>query len=313
MRDNDSSARIDVSVIMTAYNYGHYIAEAIASVQAQTFTRWELIIVDDGSTDNTSQVVAPYLTDKRIVYLHQGNRGQPAAINFGISHARAPWIAFLDADDRWSPEKLQRQSAICSRNPPPDVIYTRGRLMDSSGKEMPTIIGRCVARDVLPLMFQQNFIPFSSAMVRTATLVSVHGFRETYRHANDYDLWLRIAAQGYVFACVDDVLISYRTGHGNLTSRSDVQLKTALEIMDRFVSDYPGRLSRIFARRCYGETYCHLARVYQSQGKHTEALRWAFKGIGAIPGHLHAWKTMLLVSLPVPLVNRYRRRQSGLH
>ena len=99
-----------VSIIMPTYNCGRFIAESIRSVLAQTFTNWELIIVDDCSTDNTDEVVAPFLADKRVKYLHNDkNSGAALARNKAMREARGEWIAFLDSDDLWTPDKLEKQ------------------------------------------------------------------------------------------------------------------------------------------------------------------------------------------------------------
>src|SRR5215204_696893 len=102
-----------VSVIMPAYNAGRYIAESVRSVQAQTFGGWELVVVDDGSADDTGEVVRRFAAaDARVRYVRRPNGGQAAARNTGLAEARAPFVAFLDADDLWLPEKLEAQLAV---------------------------------------------------------------------------------------------------------------------------------------------------------------------------------------------------------
>ena len=130
MQSSSRSEAVEVSVIMPAYNGAKYISAAISSVQAQTFSGWELLIIDDGSTDATAEVVKKHLADSRILYVAQSNRGQAAARNRAIALAKGEWIAFLDQDDLWLPEKLQLQLAAAEREHG-DVVLL-GRVLDRS-------------------------------------------------------------------------------------------------------------------------------------------------------------------------------------
>ena len=106
-----------VSVIMPSFNTAKFISETIESVLAQTYANWELIIVDDCSTDNTDEVVKPFLTDKRIKYLkNKKNSGAAVSRNYALREAKGKWIAFLDSDDLWLPEKLEKQIAFMKKN-----------------------------------------------------------------------------------------------------------------------------------------------------------------------------------------------------
>src|SRR4026209_198594 len=121
-----------VSVVIASRNYGRFLAGAIKSVRNQTWTDWELLIIDDGSTDNTCDVVAPFLTDNRIHSHRTDGLGQSRAKNLGIQLSQAPLIAFLDGDDEWLPEKLERQLPLFS-DANIGVVYGRRLLMDEAG------------------------------------------------------------------------------------------------------------------------------------------------------------------------------------
>jgi glycosyltransferase involved in cell wall biosynthesis len=295
------------SVVMAAFNYGRFIAEAMRSVTAQTFADWELIVVDDGSTDDTPDVVRPFLADPRIRYHRHENRGQPATENVGVGMARGDWIAFLDADDRWFPEKLARQVSLIERNPSVSVVYGELMLMDPNGNPLPTPLRTQYRGYIVKELFRQNEIPFSTAVVRRSVIEEVGGFNAEYRHANDYDLWLRVAASGHAFDFVPEPLVWYRTGHPNLSSRGDVQLGTALTIMDRFVDAYPDLLQRRWIDRCYSETYCHLGMVFQAKGLLLSASRWYMRSLRRAPTNREALSMLLRLCLPKPAVAFIKR------
>src|SRR5262249_36775607 len=151
-----------VSVIIATYNYGRYLAGAVESALGQTLPELEVIIVDDGSTDNTPEVAASYVRDRRVQYERLDHIGQSAAKNAGIGLAQAPFIAFLDADDVWLPSKLEKQLALFQANPQLGVAYARRLLIDADGRrldyEQPVLYrGRVVEQ-----MFRDNFVCFSS-------------------------------------------------------------------------------------------------------------------------------------------------------
>ena len=185
-----------VSVIMAAYNYGRYLAGALDSVLAQTFTDWEVIVVDDGSTDNTADVIQPYLSDRRIRYHRSNHLGAAGARNLAIGLSRGAVLAILDADDSWLPSKLERQMALFRADAELGVAYTRIIVVNEDSSpasceehpECPLYRGR-----VLPALFKENFVCFSSVMIRRSVLDDIGRFDEALPLAMDYDLLLRAA------------------------------------------------------------------------------------------------------------------------
>src|SRR5947207_2276441 len=126
-----------VSVIIPTYNYARFIAEALASVQSQTYSNWEMIVVDDGSTDDTEAVVKRIAADeRRISYLRQENAQQAAARNNGIRQAKGNYFQFLDADDLIEPQKLEQQVAFLQQHPEVDIAYSSVRYFSESGERM---------------------------------------------------------------------------------------------------------------------------------------------------------------------------------
>jgi glycosyltransferase involved in cell wall biosynthesis len=299
-----------VSVIVATYNYGHFLAGALESVLAQTFGDFEVIVINDGSTDDTAEVVVPYLSDPRVRYYRTHHLGQPAAKNVGIRFARAPLLAFLDADDLWLPRKLEKQMARFRADPALGVVYSRRRLIDAEGRELQYVQPPLHRGSVLEEIFQTNFICFSSAVVRRAVFEDVGPFDEDLALAIDYDLWLRVA-MAYRFDYVDEALVKYRTGHGNLSSRLEERLATVDRIMRRFLDRRGGRflVSPAVVRKARAELCYQMGLVRRGRSR-LAALPCYVRALTFSPGHGLAWQG--LASLPLPeRVRRWCRRALG--
>ena len=227
-----------VSVVMAAKNYARFLPEAVDSVIAQSFRDWELVVIDDGSSDRTPEAVRPYLADPRVRYFRSDTLGQPRAKNLGIRLSRGELVAFLDADDAWEPTKLEKQLALFEAKPEVGVVFCRRSLMDEEGRPLPAKNAAGPPRGfVLPQMFTQNFVCFSSCVVRREVFSRVGAFDPQWDLAIDYDLWLRVA-KFYAFDFVDEELVRYRTGHGNLSKKLRDRVDTAISIMSRAESRY---------------------------------------------------------------------------
>lgn len=208
-----SIVKPQVSVILTSYNGAArgYLDEAIQSVLKQTFSRFELIIVDDGSNDATPDVCREYLIDPRVVYHRQENKGLAAARNAGINLSNSEYLCFLDDDDAYEPEKLAKQVAFFtgSSHPKTGMIYTGLLLIDEKGN----LLGKKIHSangDIYEHLFCGNTVCApSSCMIRRSVLDKIGMFKETLRYCEDYDLWLRLA-RSYPIYSIDDCLVRYR-------------------------------------------------------------------------------------------------------
>lgn len=212
-----------VSAVIPTHNRAGTLGRALESVLAQTRPADEVIVVDDGSTDGTDRLVAGYPS---VVYVAQENRGVSAARNRGIAAAAGEWIALLDSDDEWRPEKLQRQLEALGNNPGHDVCHTdeiwiRDGRRVNPGRRHAKAGGR-IFRRCLSLCS----ISPSAAMVRRSLLDTLGGFDESLPVCEDYDLWLRVCARHPVLF-VDEALVVKHGGHAD-------QLSRAYWGMDRF-------------------------------------------------------------------------------
>jgi Glycosyltransferases, probably involved in cell wall biogenesis len=288
-----------VSVIIATYNYGQYLAEALDSVLAQTYHDYEIVVVDDGSTDNTADVLLPYLSKPNVRYQRTDHVGQPAAKNIGIRQARGKYIAFLDADDRWLPQKLEKQIARFEADAEVGLVFTRRYWIDEHGSRLPLRSLTLYRGFVLPEIFRNNFVCFSSSMVRRDVLEDVGMFDESIPLAIDYELWLRVASKHH-FDYVDERLVEYRTGHANLSRRAEERLYIALMIMRRFLDRNAAsdRLTPSHVRKCFAETYEHLGYA-QSSHSRLAAMKSYLTSLKYSIFHAPAW--LGIMKLPIPI------------
>jgi len=287
------------SVIITCYNYAKYLPDCIESVLRQSITNFEIIIVNDGSTDNTDEVIRPFLDNVKIKYIRQANAGQANAKNTGISHSDGEFIAFLDADDLWETTKLQKQMPLFI-NSQVGVVYSKARYIDEDGKalsiELKSNYLKPHAGEVTRDLFFDNFIPFSSSIVRRECIERVGGFDETLKMGIDWDLWLRISVH-YLFQFVDEPLLIYRVGHTGQMSK-DLESRQACSdrIMVKFLVQNPGALTDKTIRDAYVYTYLNRGYYFRSQDIRT-SLKYYIKAIVSNPIHLEAWKGLIKTSL----------------
>jgi len=282
--------------VMAAKNYARFLPAAVESVFAQTFADWELLVIDDGSADNTPDAVKPFLADRRVRYVRSDRLGQPRAKNLGIGLSRGAFVAFLDADDAWEPAKLDRQLALFRDRPEVGVVFCRRSLIDESGNPLAARPSPAPPRGrVLPELFVQNFVCFSSAVVRREVFAHVGGFDPQWDLAIDYDLWLRVARH-YAFDFVDEELVKYRTGHGNLSRKLADRVETALSIMRRAESRHggevpPGRVAEAHASTC--RTLAYVLR----ESEPGTAARWYLRALRWPAGRVASAKGLVAAAL----------------
>jgi glycosyltransferase involved in cell wall biosynthesis len=228
-----------VSTVITSFNKGPYLPAAIDSALAQDYAHQEILVIDDGSTDQTPEVARAY--GDRIRYIRQENRGPSGAKNRGVLDARGEFIAFLDGDDRWRPGKLTKQIECLHHNPAAALIYT-DRLVLRGGAIVSASLraeGKHPYRGrVLDQLLTDMIIPFSSALVRRQCLIEAGLFDERRRAADDYDLWLRVGRL-YEMDYVDEVLLEYRAeSEGGIGARLGNLFQITMEIQVCFIQKY---------------------------------------------------------------------------
>jgi glycosyltransferase involved in cell wall biosynthesis len=233
-----------VSVIIPAYNTAAFIAETLDSVFSQTFTEFEVILINDGSPDTSKleQVLAPYR--ERIIYLKQDNRGPGAARNLGIRYARSEYIAFLDGDDSWLPEYLAVQMKLFEETPSLDLIYLDAQLIGDPSVAGKTFMELCPS--VGPATFESLLLQHCSVITsctigRKQALVDAGLFDEGANicGSEDYDLWLRVAFRGGEVAYQRKVLGRYRRHPQSLSAPGGRGFGRAIEVMNKVAKTLP--------------------------------------------------------------------------
>jgi len=231
--EESSTSTPRVNVVMSTFNGEHYIEQAVESILHQTFADFELIIVDDGSTDRTAEILSSY-DDPRLRVIRQANAGLTASLNHGIASAQGEYIARMDDDDIATPERLSKQVAFLDAHPSIGVIGTAYRIIDEiSGREWEPKVPTS-DHEVRRHLIRGNPFAHSSVMLRKAVLLAAGGYDESYPHIQDYELWVRLAQQTRLVN-LPEVLTIHRFHWGTVsTNRETEALRLWLRMRIRY-------------------------------------------------------------------------------
>jgi len=224
-----------VSIIVPCHNGARFLPEALDSAFAQTHPAIEVIVVDDGSTDGTPAVLERYAG--RVRALRQPNRGPSAARNAALEIARGDYIAFLDADDRFLPDKVARQAAVLDARPDVGLVYSGWRFIDEEGRVLPGEGRPRGEGDLLPGLVLGNPIHPLAALVRRPLVTEVGGFDETLWGCEDWDLFLRLSRRGMRWAPIDESLGDYRVHAAQSHGQTRMMFTSAIRVLERFFAD----------------------------------------------------------------------------
>lgn len=227
-----------VTVIIPTYNHSQFVGQAINSVLEQTMDDLELIVVDDGSTDDTKNVVSA-IDDPRIRYHHQENQGLASTRNTGLRLARGKYIGFLDADDYWLPGKLASQINLLEANTRLGLVYGGYYVVDENGTRIATRRPRIVHNDTLAELILDNYVTGSAttSVVRAEVFEQVGSFNQSLKACEDWDMWLRVAAV-YSLGAVNDIVACIRVHGNNMTSNAALMDKYFQIVVDMFFQQH---------------------------------------------------------------------------
>ncbi|MCB9858449.1 MAG: glycosyltransferase [Phycisphaerales bacterium] len=263
-----------VSVIIPTYNRLGFLREALDSVHAQTFSDYEVIIVDDGSTEDIAAGVADHPVKSRIV--RQVRSGPGAARNRGIDEASADTIAFLDSDDLWAPTKLARFLQVLDDAPEIRIAYGPMLPIDAERHGVPGRTKPCHDGRITTPLFLSSFVHVPTVVCRKSTIVEIGGFDPNLPVCEDYDLWLRLSVFES-FALVEEPL-AYRRLHGDRLSKSSMarNLSVKADVLRRFRESDEGRrlLPKDIADERLARVYFVAAREAKRAGRYDQAMRF---------------------------------------
>ena len=326
-----------VSVIIPTYNCASYVVTAIKSVLFQSYEKSEIIIIDDGSTDETREVIRPYMKD--IVYIYQENRGLPAARNRGLQEATGEFIAFLDADDLWLKDKLAIQLQVFESSPSVGIVFSDFSVFAEDGFREDHYFKKCFPifkennitlsdifknkrkircentqnevqiyyGNIANHLFFGNFILPSSVVMRKSIINNLGGFDENYKIAEETDFFLRVCTL-YDAAYVDRTLVDYLVKRvGNLTGSPNTEklIRNAIAIQKKYLAEHPDIYcsKKSFFDNGVAKSYARLAYYYLTMKNNKDARKEAKFSIFLYPKQLKAYSYWLLSFSPLILLN----------
>lgn len=285
-----------ISVIIPTYNRSHTVGKAIESVLRQTYQDFEINVIDDGSTDNTREALAPYLD--KILYEYKENAGIASARNRGIELAKGEYIAFLDSDDFWKPEKLERQMECFAKHPQYGLVATRC-ITNVVDLNFNTIAINKVRRSgksgwVYPDLFCKNFLRTSSVMVKKECFQEVGKFDEAFPRCEEIDMWLRLSKK-YPVGFINDILTVYtrrpkETRHNNIEGR-----KIWIKVLEKNYD--PELIPRSLYKKRLARIYNHIAESALKDGNREEGKQALDSAFSLSPLNFRAWKNYFLLIL----------------
>jgi glycosyltransferase involved in cell wall biosynthesis len=256
-----------VSVVIPTRDRAQYIGQAVESVLAQTYPDYEIIIVDDASTDSTHEVLSPYIKNNGVRYERQDSRGVSVARNHGVHLARGRFIAFLDSDDLFLPTKVEKQIALFAQEPELGFLHCSFSKFDDRGSDLGV---RDTSRHqgmIYPQILQEwsVLMAIPCMLVRKDVFENVGGFDEQMSWAEDMDLWRRIA-KNYRVGTVPEALVKVRVHSASTTFGKVGAADGFKRYLDKAFADDPA-LSSTFKRRAYAKMHAKLAQNLLGEGK----------------------------------------------
>lgn len=261
-----------VSAVIPAYNAAAFVERAIDSVLAQTYPNIEIIVINDGSTDNTLKVLERYRL--KIILINQPNRGTRHARNQGIRAAQGEWIAYLDADDYWLPEKIERQVNWMQNHPKVGFCSTRTRVESAEGEYLSTWKHPSVKRSTLHTLFETNAAiagGASGVTVRSDLQGKVGLFDESLASNEDVDMWMRLAYEAE-YACLDEILTVVVRRPNSISRNLSPMRSSALRVMKKNRHLLDKKSQKQFWRNAYATVLCDYAKWEARSGQKLQSI-----------------------------------------
>ncbi len=286
LEDIISHKNLPISVIIPTFNSVKFIGQAVQSVLNQTYREFEVIVIDDGSTDATKDILREF--NGHIRYYYQENRGPSAARNAGIEIARGDYICFLDADDTWMPNKLEVQLTFMAQHDDIGLVFSdleegdpdKGLHRSILAKRLfrSDIVSQIPIQDAFKKLLIENFIPTSIVMARKECFVKAGLFDESLRVAEDRDMWLRIAAY-FKIACVPLVLGKKRVHESNISRSTELNLGCRIDVWDNAHRRFPHLAPTAILHNLVADAYLQLGYMLLTKDQRKDARRAGLKSL----------------------------------
>lgn len=284
------SPQITISAVIPTYNRASLLGRAIDSVLAQTRPVQEIIVVDDGGTDDTAEVVARY--GKAVKYVRRVNGGLAAARNTGVQNSRCDWVAFLDDDDEWLPHRIESQVAVLTKNPSAILCY--GGLLNRRPEGKETYLPAVPPHRLLRTFRLKNPFTPISVLVRRDTFQKVGGFNEALRCVEDWEFHARIL-QGNTLVSVDAPIVRVYESGGTMSTNVEDMLRSEISILGVLLAGLSGPSRWIWRRRIMGRNYFRAAVTARNSAQ--PCLQWVLRSLLSWPFPSRAaprYKTLFL-------------------
>ncbi len=283
-----------VSVIIPTYNRKDYLKEALDSVLRQSFKDFEIIVIDDGSNDGTSELIQEEYGSS-IRYYWQENQGESAARNRGLEIAQGEYIAFLDSDDRWLKEKLTKQVIYLNENPIPGMVFSQAWIIDKTGKRIKSdpwgIELNNDGIELESLVFNNKISGPSSTLIRRSVIDKVGEFDSNIRYGEDWDLWLRIAKL-YDIAFIEEPLIEVRRHRNSQcyypsSDINKIRLADHLSIIEKATFTWSDSSTERLKERAFAHKYSQAFLAEAAVGNYQSSKEILQSAVGLAPEVLH--------------------------
>lgn len=285
-----------VSVIIPTFNRERFLREAIESVLNQSYRNVEILVVDDGSTDNTSAVLASYSQDSRLRHFYQKNQGQAVAKNHGLAESKGEFVCFLDSDNRWLQGKLEKSLAVFAARPDVDIVYGDIVTIDEFGSEVSRKNMARYSGKIAAHLFKDNCVSINTSMTRRRCFDVLGGFETTRRRADDYEFWLRMSTQ-FNFYYLPEYLSEYRVMDDQISSDKSGRFRSNEELLRNFIERFPHVLSIEEQKEGWCRFHTRKGSYYASIGDVRTAIREYRKALGYRFFHKAPWRAIARLAI----------------
>lgn len=293
-----SEAQSKVSIIMPTYNRVDYIGEAIDSALNQTWQNLELILVDDGSTDSTKEFLEKYKDDARLRYFYQDNQGQSVARNKAIKEAKGDFIAFLDSDNIWYLDKLEKQMKIVAANLDCDIFIGDGITIDEKGSKVECSQMKRYSGHVTGRLIKDNFVSMNTTLTKKYCFDCLGGLDESVKVGDDYELWLRFSTR-YKFHYTADNYIKYRVMPNQISSDKERRFMSNETVLNNFFVKFPDAVKQSEKNRGLSFFFVRRARYEVSKKLYMRALKSLTIAVKHDLFWMGPWRVVVLMLLTI--------------